>query len=76
VVAEPRLGEECGPFIAAFAAELARRCPPGLAGDVAVVPGEFTDAERYGALAAADADAGLKSRPRLNLTRGRAPFFL
>jgi predicted NBD/HSP70 family sugar kinase len=57
VVVDARLGQECGPFIAEFTAELARRCPPDLARALAVVPGEFTDAERYGALAAADAHA-------------------
>ena len=31
--------------------------PPGLTATLMVVPGEFTDAERYGALAAADAHA-------------------
>ena len=59
VVIDPRLAEECGPFIAEFTAELARRCPPDVAGNLAVVPGEFTDAERYGALAAADAHAAV-----------------
>jgi hypothetical protein len=57
VVVDPRLGEECGPFIAEFTAELARRCPPGVAGTLSVGPGEFSDAERHGALAAADAHA-------------------
>jgi hypothetical protein len=57
VVVDARLGQECGPFVAEFTAELARRCPPDLAGALVVVPGEFTDAERYGALAAADAYA-------------------
>jgi hypothetical protein len=57
VVVDPRLGEECGPFIAEFTAEVARRSPPGLAGPLTVVPGAFADAERYGALAAADAHA-------------------
>jgi len=57
VVVDPRLAEECRPFIAAFTAELARRCPPGLVGPLTVVSGEFVDAERYGALAAADAHA-------------------
>jgi hypothetical protein len=57
VVIDARLAQECGPFIARFTAELARRCPPGLAGALLVVPGAFTDAERYGALAAADAHA-------------------
>ena len=42
---------------AAFTAELERCCPPGHAGTLMVVPGEFTDAERYGAQAAADAHA-------------------
>jgi hypothetical protein len=44
-------------FIAGVTAELARRCPPDLAGSLAVVAGELDDAERYGALAAADAHA-------------------
>ena len=57
VAIDARLGEECGPFIAELTAELARRCPPGLAETLTVVPGQFTDAERYGALAAADARA-------------------
>ena len=57
VVVDPRLGEECGPFIAEFTAELARRCPPGRGGTLTVVPGAFADAERYGALSAADAHA-------------------
>ncbi len=57
VVVDPRLAEECRPFIAAFTAELAQRCPPGLVGPLTVVSGEFVDAERYGALAAADAHA-------------------
>jgi ROK family len=57
VVVDARLGEECGPFIAEFTAELTRRCPAGLTATLMVVPGEFTDAERYGALAAADAHA-------------------
>ena len=56
VVVDPRLGEECGPFIAEFTAELAGAAAD-LAGTLMVVPGEFTDAERYGALAAADAHA-------------------
>lgn len=59
VVVDARLAAECGPFITEFTAELARRCPPGIAGTLAVVPGEFADAERYGALAAADAHAAV-----------------
>jgi predicted NBD/HSP70 family sugar kinase len=59
VVVDARLAEECGPFIAEFTAELARRCPQDIAATLAVVPGEFADAERYGALAAADAHAGV-----------------
>jgi predicted NBD/HSP70 family sugar kinase len=57
VVVDPRLAEECRPFIAEFTAELARRCPLDLVRALVVVPGEFVDAERYGALAAADAHA-------------------
>jgi hypothetical protein len=52
VVVDARLGEEYGQFIAEFTAELARRRPPDLTGALAVGPGEFTDAERHGALAA------------------------
>jgi len=59
VVVDARLAEECGPFIAEFTAELARRCPPDIAGALAVVPGALADAERYGALAAADASAAV-----------------
>ena len=57
VVVDPRLGEECWPFIAEFTAELARRCPQDLVRSLVVVPGEFVDAELHGALAAADAHA-------------------
>ncbi len=53
----PGLAQECGTFIAEFTTEIARRCPPGLAATLMVVPGEFTDPERYEALAAADAHA-------------------
>ena len=57
VVVDARLAEGCGPFIAGVTTELERRCPPDLAGTVMVVAGELADAERYGALAAADAHA-------------------
>jgi hypothetical protein len=57
VVVDPRLAEECWPFIAEFTAELARRCPQDLVRPLVVVPGEFVDAELHGALAAADAHA-------------------
>jgi predicted NBD/HSP70 family sugar kinase len=57
VVVDARLAAACGPFIAGVTAELARRCPPDLASSLAVVAGELNDAERYGALAAADAHA-------------------
>lgn len=77
VVVDARLGEECGPFIAEFTAELARRCPPDLAAALAVVPGAFTDAERYGALAAADAHAVAQvTRPVEHDARTRANFAL
>jgi ROK family len=57
VVVDARLAEACGPFIAGVTAELQQRCPPDLAGTLMVVAGELDDAERYGALAAADAHA-------------------
>lgn len=57
VVVDARLDEGCGPFVAGVTTELERRCPPDLAGTVMVVAGELADAERYGALAAADAHA-------------------
>ena len=57
MVVDARLGDESGPFIAAVTAELARRCPPDLAGNMVVVAGELDDAEQCGALAAADAHA-------------------
>jgi predicted NBD/HSP70 family sugar kinase len=57
IVVDARLGAGCRPFIAGATAELERRCPPDLARTVMVVAGELDDAERYGALAAADAHA-------------------
>lgn len=57
VVMDARLADGCKPFIAGATAELARRCPPGLAESLEVVAGELKDAERHGALAAADAHA-------------------
>jgi predicted NBD/HSP70 family sugar kinase len=57
VVVDARLGDGCGPFIAGVTAEVEQRCPPDLAGTLTVVAGELDDAERYGALAAADAHA-------------------
>jgi hypothetical protein len=57
LVVDARLAEECQPFIAGVTAELRRRCPPDLAGNLVVVAGELDDAERYGALAAANAHA-------------------
>ena len=57
VVVDARLGGGCGPFIAGVTTELERRCPPDLAGTLTVMAGELDDAERYGALAAADAHA-------------------
>ncbi|MGD0700559.1 MAG: ROK family protein [Trebonia sp.] len=57
VVIDARLGEGCAPFIAGVTAEVGQRCPPDLAGTLTVVAGELDDAERYGALAAADAHA-------------------
>ena len=57
VVVDARLAEGCGPFIAGVTTEVERRCPPDLARTVTIVAGELADAERYGALAAADAHA-------------------
>jgi predicted NBD/HSP70 family sugar kinase len=57
VVVDARLAGGCGPFIAGVTTEVERRCPPDLARTVKVVAGELADAERYGALAAADAHA-------------------
>jgi predicted NBD/HSP70 family sugar kinase len=57
VVVDARLAEGCGPFIAGVTAEVERRCPPDLARTLVVVAGELDDAERHGALAAADAHA-------------------
>jgi predicted NBD/HSP70 family sugar kinase len=57
VVVDARLSGGCGPFIAGVTAEVERRCPPDLAGALTIVAGELDDAERYGALAAADAHA-------------------
>jgi ROK family protein len=57
VVVDARLGEAAELFIAGVTAEVAQRCPPPLAERLTVVPGELDDAERFGALAAADAYA-------------------
>jgi predicted NBD/HSP70 family sugar kinase len=57
LVVDARLAQGCGPFIAGVRAELARRCPPDLAGGLRVVAGELEDAERYGTLAAANTHA-------------------
>lgn len=59
VIIDARLADKCKPFIAGVTAELARRCPPDLAESLMVVAGELNDAELYGALAAADAQAAL-----------------
>ena len=64
--AEHDLCPEANPVFVAFASRAVHRgvhrgtgtaLPPGLTATLMVVPGEFTDAERYGALAAADAHA-------------------
>jgi predicted NBD/HSP70 family sugar kinase len=57
VVVDARLGEAAELFIAGVTAQVAQRCPPPLAERLTVVPGELDDAERFGALAAADAYA-------------------
>jgi predicted NBD/HSP70 family sugar kinase len=57
VVVDARLADGCGPFIAGVSTEVERRCPPDLAQTLVVVAGELDDAERHGALAAADAHA-------------------
>jgi predicted NBD/HSP70 family sugar kinase len=55
VVVDARLADRAAAFMAGVTSELARRCPPQVA--VAVVAGELEDAQRFGALAAADAHA-------------------
>lgn len=57
LVVDARLGEAAELFIAGVTAQVAQRCPPPLAERLTVVPGELEDAERFGALAAADAYA-------------------
>ena len=57
VVVDARLAEGCRPFIAGVTAQVERRCPPDLTRTLVVVAGELDDAERHGALAAADAHA-------------------
>jgi predicted NBD/HSP70 family sugar kinase len=57
LVVDARLAEGCRPFILGIRAEVARRCPPDLAGILGILAGELEDAERHGALAAADAHA-------------------
>lgn len=59
VVIDARLGPQAKPFAAGVTTELARRCPADLGGSVAVVGGELTDAERFGAIAAADGHAAM-----------------
>ena len=57
VVVDARLGEVAELFIARVTAQVAQRCPPPLVERLTVIPGELDDAERFGALAAADAYA-------------------
>jgi hypothetical protein len=57
VVVDARLGSEAASFIAGVTSQLARQCPPQVAGNLAVVAGELEDASRFGALAVADAHA-------------------
>jgi predicted NBD/HSP70 family sugar kinase len=59
VVVDARLADKCKPFMAGLTEELARRCPPDLAGSLVVVAGELNDAELRGALAAADAQVAV-----------------
>jgi predicted NBD/HSP70 family sugar kinase len=57
VVIDSRLGDAAELFAERVAAEIAQRCPPVLAGELRVIPGELGDAEALGAIAAADAYA-------------------
>jgi hypothetical protein len=90
-VIDARLAEEGAVAVAAFTAEPEPCCPSGLGGTLMVVPGEFTGAETYGALAAdarhgtgvgratARGDIALITRKPArarNEPRGRALFFI
>jgi predicted NBD/HSP70 family sugar kinase len=57
VVIDSKLGDAAKLFAEKVAAEIARRCPPQVAGELRVIPGELGDAEALGAIAAADAYA-------------------
>jgi predicted NBD/HSP70 family sugar kinase len=57
LVVDARLGREAKSFMTGITNELARCCPSELGESAAVVLGELDDAERFGALAAADAHA-------------------
>jgi predicted NBD/HSP70 family sugar kinase len=57
VVIDSRLGDAAELFAERVAAEIARRCPPQLAEELRVIPGQLGDAEALGAIAAADAYA-------------------
>jgi hypothetical protein len=57
VVIDARLGQEAKSFIAGITEELARCCPSEVGESAVVVAGELDDAERLGALVAADAHA-------------------
>lgn len=54
VVVDARLGSRTASFMAGVTAQLARQCPRQVAENLAVVAGELEDAQRFGALAAAD----------------------
>jgi predicted NBD/HSP70 family sugar kinase len=59
VVIDGKLGDAARLFAGKVAAEIARRCPPQVAKELRVIPGELGDAEALGAIAAADAYASL-----------------
>ncbi|MBR7826999.1 ROK family transcriptional regulator [Actinospica sp. MGRD01-02] len=63
LVIDAELRHTAAPLISGLRAELARRCPPRLAEELAVVRGQLRDAIAYGALAAVnDSEAGSPSR--------------
>ena len=63
VVVDARLGSRTASFMAGVTAQLARQCPRQVAENLAVVAGELADAQRFGALAAADAHAAALLSP-------------
>jgi hypothetical protein len=76
LVVDARLAEGCGPFITGVTAQVERRCPPDLTRTLVIVAGELDDAERHGALAAADAHAAAWSRRPIEWSDSIQPLYL